>query len=487
MENLDHISVWKKCIRILCAFLIFIHPYYAIANPQGGVVSAGQATISENNTTVHIDQQSDRAVIDWRGFDIAPNERTEFQQPSASSITLNRVNSGSASHIDGQLSANGNLVIINQNGVVFGRGAQVDVNSIVASTADTSNEQFMAGGKLVLDKPGNPDASIINEGTITAKEAGLVGFVAPRVENHGVITARMGRAHLASGDTATVDFYGDGLLEVAVSDNVSRQLVANTGKIVADGGLVAMTAAAGKNIVDSVINAQGTLQAKTVGTRDSGRILIAGNKATDVIIDGLLAASGLGNAQSGGAVHIIGNRIALMNNSKVDVSGYAGAGEILVGGDYHGGEYRGTLDVPQTAVEWGNAPGGYSAINRSPTAAFFAAYYAGLSRGGSVPTASRVFVDKNVILDASSTSGNAGRVIVWSNNGTAFYGHAEVTANGISGNGGFVEVSGKDWLSFAGTANRTAANGHNGLLLLDPADITISNSVDTDITGASPF
>lgn len=170
---------WNKILRCLCAGLILTHAIPLHANPEGGVVSAGDATITNNASTVHIDQHTDRAVIDWRGFDIAPNERTEFQQPGSGSIALNRVNSTTASHIDGQLSANGNIVIVNQNGVVFGRGAQVDVNSLVATTSDIGNDRFMAGGKLVFDKPGNPDAQIINEGTITAKDAGLVGLVAP--------------------------------------------------------------------------------------------------------------------------------------------------------------------------------------------------------------------------------------------------------------------------------------------------------------------
>ncbi len=477
---------WNKFLRCLCAWLIFTHAIPLRANPEGGVVSAGNATITSNASTVRINQHSDRAVIDWRGFDIAPNERTEFQQPGSGSIALNRVNSNAASRIDGQLSANGNIVIVNQNGVVFGRGAQVDVNSLIATTSDIRNDQFMAGGKLVFDKPGNPNAQIINEGTITAKDAGLVGLVAPRVENRGVITARLGRVHLASGDTATVDFYGDGLLEVAVSDHVSKQLVRNTGVINADGGLVAMTAAAGKNIVDSVVTSQGMIAAKSVAQRSS-KVLIAGNDVSDVIIDGLINASGLAAGQTGGAVHIIGKRIALMNDSRVDVSGNAGAGEILVGGDYHGGAYRGMLHQPSAAIEWGNTPGGYSAINGSPTAAFFAAYYAGLSPTGVVPTASRVFIDKNVMMVASSDAGHAGRIITWSNNGSVFKGHADVSSKGIDGNGGFIEISGKDWLAFNGTVNTHSTFASNGMLLLDPADITISNAVDSDITGASPF
>ncbi|MFZ4541227.1 MAG: filamentous hemagglutinin N-terminal domain-containing protein [Rickettsiales bacterium] len=484
-------------VILACALLAHTWSNPALANPDGGTVTAGSATISSAGNTVHIQQHSDRAVIDWRGFDIAPGERTEFAQPSNSSITLNRVNSAAPSRIDGALTANGNVVIINQNGVVFGRTATVDANSIVATTANTSNGKFMAGGKLEFDEAGDPNAAIINEGTITAKDAGLVGLVAPTVENHGVITARLGRAQLASGDTATVDLYGDGLLEVAVSDHVTRQLVKNTGTIQADGGVVALTAATGKQIVSSAIDAGGTIRAQTVGMKQ-GAIIIASktNKRNynhnspnvgNVVLTARLDASGKGTAQKGGGVYILGNRIALLSDASIDSSGDAGGGEILVGGDYRGGTYRGLLATPTDAATWGNTPGGYSAVNGTQLASFFNNYNNSLGGSSQVPTASRIFVDQGVILNASALgNGNGGRIITWSDNGTAFAGHADVASYG-NGNGGFVEVSGHDWLNFAGTANANAAHGVTGTLLLDPADLTISNLADSAISASTPF
>lgn len=137
------------------------------ASPQGGTVSAGQASITQSGKTLDITQQSNMAVIDWRGFDIAADETTQFMQPSSSSIALNRVNSTSASQINGTLSANGNIVILNQNGVMFGQGAKVDVNGLIATTAGISNDAFMnSGGKMNFTIPGNPTASIVNEGRL---------------------------------------------------------------------------------------------------------------------------------------------------------------------------------------------------------------------------------------------------------------------------------------------------------------------------------
>src|SRR5205085_880198 len=96
---------------------------------------------------------------------------------------------------------------------------------------------FMAG-RLTFSQPGNPHASIVNQGTITAKDAGLVGFVAPNVENDGIINAKLGKVALASGDTFTLDMAGDKLIEVAVTGDLQKQLVTNTGRIAADGGTV---------------------------------------------------------------------------------------------------------------------------------------------------------------------------------------------------------------------------------------------------------
>ncbi len=455
-------TFFKRLVILACALIALTRVEPAFANPLDGVVAAGSATITTTNpTTVHIAQHSDRAVIDWRGFDIAPSETTEFVQPTANSIALNRVNSTSASQINGRLTANGNVVIVNQNGVVFGAGAQVDANSLVVSTADTDNSTFMAGGKLQLNKASsNPDAAIINKGQLTAKEAGLVGLVAPDVENQGIITARLGRAQLASGDTATVDLYGDGLLEVAVSDNVTKQLVKNTGTIAADGGVVALTAATGKSILTSSIAAEGTLTAQTVSTHQ-GAIIIASAASTgrsrQVIVTAKLDASGKHAGEKGGAIHVLGDNVALLNGAHLDASGVAGGGEILVSGDVHGGLYQG-------------------------------AQLTALFPNGVVPTASRVFVANGVDLLAAATgAGNGGRVVVWSDQGTVFNGFADVGAYGASGNGGFIETSGHDFLQLAGSVNASAAHGTTGIWLLDPADITISNAADSVITAASPF
>ena len=214
---------------VCCAALIA--PQYAYANPEGGVVVSGAATFSSAGDKLDIHQTTNRALIDWRSFNIAPTEHTEFHQPSSNAVAVNRILDVNPSTIAGQLTANGNIVLINPNGMMFSNTAVVDVNGIVATTANISNADF-AAGSMDFNIAGNPDAQIINSGLITAKDAGLVGLVAPQVENNGVIVAKLGRIQLASADVATLDFYGDGLLKVAVADsNLKKQFVKNAGTL----------------------------------------------------------------------------------------------------------------------------------------------------------------------------------------------------------------------------------------------------------------
>ena len=426
----------------------------AYANPQDGVVSAGQASISSSGNVLSVHQTSDKAVIDWRGFDIGSGETTQFFQPSSGSIALNRVNSNSASHIDGSLLANGNIVIINQNGVLFGATARIDVNGLIVTTADIDNAAFMnSNGTLSFNKPGDPNATITNNGMITAGEAGLVGLVAPNVINNGLISAKLGRVQLASGDTATVDLYGDGLIEVAVSDAVGSQLVRNTGTLTADGGRVALTAAAGSHIVNSLIENTGTLQAQTVGMKN-GEIVIAaagshmsgGTKTgySTVHVSGTLDASGKKSGQKGGAITVTGDDIAVTNGAVLDASGDAGGGTVLIGGDAHGAN-------------------------------------------ADVANAVRTFIDQSVSITVDAiASGDAGKAVVWADGATGFWGSISAQGGATGGNGGFVEVSGKDTLDFHGTVNTLATLGQVGMLLLDPKDLVILNgTADSDGNGSN--
>src|SRR5262249_37683638 len=282
--------------------------------PDGGVVRAGAPPISTTGSTPRIDQTSDRAIIDWRTFGIGAGAQVVFVQPTVQSATLNRVTGDQASVLLGRLDANGQVFLVNPNGIVFGGGAQINVGSLIASTSNITNANFMAG-RLTFDQPGRPGVGILNAGAITAAQGGLIALVAPHVRNDGVIVARLGKVMLGAADTFTVDLYGDGLINLALSDANAGQLRASDGGAVTSlltnagtiqaGQTVLMTARNAKNVLDNLINMSGTIKADTA-VAQGGRILLLG-EGGKVDVTGALSARGA----TGGSVEVLGDQVHL--------------------------------------------------------------------------------------------------------------------------------------------------------------------------------
>ena len=197
----------------------------AWAGPDGANVVGGSATITgQGSATVTINQTSDRAIINWRHFNIGAGELTQFNQPSSGSVALNRVTGGlGPTEILGTLRANGRVFVVNQDGIYFGPNSVIDTAGFLATTSDIRNDDFMAG-RYNFNIPGRPDASIVNQGTITAHSSGFAALVAPGVRNTGTITATLGTVGLASGNSFTLDFYGDRLITLAVGDSIAAQV-----------------------------------------------------------------------------------------------------------------------------------------------------------------------------------------------------------------------------------------------------------------------
>ncbi len=162
---------------------------FAQALPTGGQVTAGQASISQNANTMTINQGTQRAVIDWNSFNVGAGNTVQFNQPNAQSQALNRVTSGGASNIQGSLLANGQVLIQTANGVLFGKGAIVNVGSLLATTKSIDANQFMAGGPLQLSSTGT-NASVENDGAIQAQ--GYVTLVGDQVRDTGSINTAQG-------------------------------------------------------------------------------------------------------------------------------------------------------------------------------------------------------------------------------------------------------------------------------------------------------
>lgn len=432
---------------------------YIYANPVGGEVTAGSATITQTPGNTQINQTSQQAIINWHSFNIAPGEKTQFVQPNADAIVLNRIdpNQG-ASQIFGQLTANGRVILVNQAGLFFASGAHVDVGSLIASTSDISDQNFLAG-KYIFDKPSQFHGSVINEGTIIAANNGLVALIGANVSNSGVIQANVGRVVLASGNKFTVDLTGDGLINFAVDEestvvgrdqngNDMTDGVKNTGSLIANGGKILLTAKNAQGIVDKAINMSGVAQAQSVSEYNGEIIFSAEGSGNNIIhISGaFLDASGKFGGGKGGTVKILGSKILLDNSTQIDVSGDAGGGTILVGGNFHG------VGPEQNAL--------------------------------------MTVIDSTVALNANAlTNGNGGQIAIWSDLYTRFDGSASAQGGVFGGDGGFVETSSHGLLSIGSTAQAhlLALMGSSGTWLLDPLDIVISNSADNDVNASSPF
>lgn len=445
----------------------------ATANPKGGKVVGGNAQITEpDSKTLHVHQSTDRAIINWQSFNIGKSETTQFFQPGTGSVTLNRVvGSQDPSRILGTLKANGTVMVVNPDGILFGPDAKIDVGGLVATTSDISDRDFMAGSyRFTL--PGRPDASVINRGSVSIADYGIGAFVAPGVRNEGVITARLGSVGLAAANTFTLDMYGDSLIHLELPDELTGEVVdvatgkvladrvSNAGTIRADGGVVALTAATARKVVNAVVNNTGVIEANSVGRR-GGRIVLgaqtrktkrAGAPVQTVKASGTLKASGTRPDEQGGKVRITGEVIQL-DTVVIRADGPSGGGRILVGGDYMGGT------------------GGSGLLSR----------YGFSLEDEPIPTATNVVLTETVILNADATEvGNGGKVIVWSDDSTSTA--ATITARGgpNGGDGGFVETSGRQFLAF-----ESKVDTGGGILLIDPVNAEITDGSGTKLNGAS--
>lgn len=436
--------------RLLCSTAlasgVLLSAAAAFANPSGGQVVGGNASISQAPGVTTIDQKSNKAIINWQGFSIAPGELTRFNQPGRDAIALNRVRGNERSDLLGRLEASGNVWLINPNGVLVGPQAKVDVGGFLATTTDIRDADFLAGRfDFAIPSP-NTEAAVVNQGTISLKDAGMAALVAPHARNEGVIQGTLAQVVVAGVPTFTVDFYGDGLINFQATSQVTavadpdQPLVDNSGTIRADGGRVLLTADAAAGVVEKVIDMSGVIEARSFAM-NGGEIVLDGHDNGIVAVAGTLDAAGSDAGARGGTVKVLGEKVGLFDGAQVTVTGDAGGGAALVGGNFQG--------------------------------------------KGPERNAKRTYVAKNATVSAdATTSGDGGKVIVWADDVTRFDGTISARGGAISGNGGFVEVSGHNALAYNGSTDLRAPHGSFGTLLLDPNDVTIQvDEGDTNITG----
>jgi filamentous hemagglutinin family protein len=426
----------------------------ADTTPTGGNVTAGAATITNGAASTVINQTSQRTAINWQTFNVGSNANVTFVQPNSSSVALNRVLTPSPSIIAGHIDANGQLVLVNQSGVVFTKGSEVNAESLVVATSNISDSNFMAG-RMVFDGAPNPGAKIVNDGKITVHDTGLVGLIAPQVENRGIITARLGQVVLAGASAFTLDMYGDRLMSIDVTKAVRAvevdgklvpALVTNSGLIVADGGKITLTAQDADALVTQLIDAGGTIRANSVGNQ-AGAIDISG-VGGNISIAGNLLATG----KTGGTVHVQADAasiVSLSSTAKIDASGATGGGTIALG----------------------------TSLARA-------------AAGASDKTAAKsgqVLVAPGATLKANAkTSGTGGLITLLSADDTDFAGAIFATGGTLGGAGGNVEISGDSGYQLTGPVDVTAAAGAAGRLLIDPGTLVVATGGSSPASGTTP-
>lgn len=300
----------------------------AYANPAGGQVTSGTGSISQNGNTMNINQTTNKLSINWQSFNIGTNETVNFIQPGTSSIALNRVVGNNASSIYGHLNANGQVFLVNTNGVLFAPGSSVNVGGLVASTLNLSDSDFQKGDYQFSGSGG----LVVNQGTITAGNGGYVALQGGQVSNQGIIIANQGTVALGAGKATTLDFNGDGLYSLAVTQAALNAAADNRNLIQANGGQVVMTARAANALAGSVLNNSGVIEAQSIGSAN-GIITLDGGTVGSVVNSGTLDASGKSTGQTGGTVKVLGNTVALASGTRLDASGDSGGGFIETSGD----------------------------------------------------------------------------------------------------------------------------------------------------------
>ncbi len=498
--SLKRESVWFKT-KLVSQFLTFSlllsQPFYISylhAAPVGGNIVGGSGSINQSDLTTTINQTSQNLAVNWQSFDVNSNEKVNFVQPNSSSIALNRILGNNGSTIQGQINANGQVFLVNPNGILFTNTATVNVGGLVASSLDMTPSDFMNGNYIFNDVLGT-DGAVVNSGLITASLGGNVALIGKQVKNDGLISAKLGSVVLAAGKQSVLTFDNQGLIGVKVTKEVLQSevgldaAVINSGEINAAGGRVLLTASTSQDVFSQAVNTNSLDQATSVvvnadgsftlgggadvlntgsidvssetNTANTARIILLGENVTssgDIKADvnngnageieihakdkALLTKNSITSAQAlvtgqGGLIKVLGDKVGLFDSSQINASGVNGGGQVLIGGDRQG---LNTL----------------------------------------VRNANFTYIGENTSVKADALdSGNGGKIITFAKDTARIHGGLFARGGMVSGNGGFIETSGLRGFEISNAPDVSAFNGNGGLWLIDPYNIEI---VDTGTT-----
>ena len=408
------------------------------------------------------------------------------------------------------------MYLTNPNGVIFSKTAQVDVGGLIASTHAISNDDFLNGKQHFTQD--HAQGSVINHGQIKTAEGGVVALIGEQVENTGNISTPKGTTALAAGKTVDLDMQGDGLVEVKITEASLKAQIENSGVIQADGGQVVMTAKAAGQLLNTVINNEGVIEARGLVERN-GKIVLSGGDSGVVQVSGTLDASGhpasnnVSSTESrntqGGNISVSGQQIHINDGAKLnsdstqthkqgyiqlvaqqDITLAAGskisannsqgdAGAIHIESKTGTTLAKGTIEAKTThlasltAGQSGKG-GNIELLGERVGVVDKATINASGEKGGgkilvggdyqgknpAVHNAKATYIGKDTTIKADAISnGDGGKVIAWSNEATRTYGNISAKGGSQSGNGGFIETSGH-WLDTAGIRiNASAAQG----------------------------
>ncbi|UHC20203.1 filamentous hemagglutinin N-terminal domain-containing protein (plasmid) [Methylobacterium currus] len=451
------------------------------ALPAGGQVAAGSVSIgTPQGGALTITQSSPNAIVNWHSFSIGTGNRVEIRQPDAQSAILNRVTGSTPSTIAGQLDANGQVYLVNPNGVAIAPTGRVSAAGFVASSLDIADGDFLAGKRQF--RGSGASAPVTNAGTITIRRGGYAALIGGEVENSGTITVPMGRVGLGSGERATLDLAGDGFLQVAVPTKAagSGALVRHSGVIAAEGGAVTLKAAAARDMARQAVNLSGVIEARGVTGRNGSIVLSGGDGTVAIGPRARLDVSGAGAAE-GGRIRVRGRHVTVAGT--LDASGARG-GRIALRAT-EGLALTGTLSAQGRAGTGGRVTATapdmalrLARIDVSGEAGGGVVRLGGGRQGaGRLAHAQTLTVDAGTEIRADATqAGTGGDVVVWSDASTRFSGTISARGGALGGDGGQAEVSSKGVLAYEGRTDLSAAQGAFGTLLLDPYNITISTA-----------
>ncbi|PXX75625.1 filamentous hemagglutinin family N-terminal domain-containing protein [Pseudomonas sp. LAMO17WK12:I10] len=429
----------------------------AFALPGGAAIVAGDAGIHTTVDGKHmtVDQKSNKLITNWNDFSVAGDESVSFHQPGSQSIALNRVLGTNGSDIQGRIDANGKVFLINPNGVVFGKSAQVNVGGLVASTQNISDKDFLDGTYRFT---GNSSSAVSNAGQITASEGGSVALLGAQVSNSGVIQAQMGSVALGAGKDFSVNFDGNGLLNLQVNGAAVDALVQNGGLLKADGGQVLMTASSASSLLKNVVSNQGVIEARTLQNK-AGKIVLDGGDNGIVQVAGRQDASALGGQGNGGVVENRGARVEVQLAAQVDTHADQGM--------------TGTWKISADEVSVSKAENGTRSGNAGPTL--------------HADTLAQNLARTNVEL---SSKGNlsVNKVVSWNSGNklglTAERGDIQVNAAlSATGDGAALALNAaqggirlNDDVALTGTGASLELNSKNGHSLQDDKSVTLSGA-----------